>query len=248
MTEAIDARVVAAVNRLCDDLLQVAAPALVAVYIHGSAVLGDFVPGSSDLDVLIVAPDDIERAMTSAIASALAACAPSPAVSIEASVVTRSAAMAPHEPWPFLVHVTNHPNDNKVVYGTDIDGDPDLVLHYAVLRQRSWTAFGAPAIAIIGEIDRTTVIAQLADELIWAAAHAHESYAVLNACRALRFVHDGVLCSKSDGGVWALSREIEPELVGAALAARDSGPTGTGPAESGAWVLSIARSLGRAKP
>lgn len=82
-------------------------------------------------------------------AETLAACDPNPAVGLEASVVTQSAAMIPHAPWPFLVHVTNHPDDSKVVYGVDCDGDPDLALHYAVLRQRGWTAVGTPLAACV---------------------------------------------------------------------------------------------------
>jgi hypothetical protein len=246
MTEAIDPCLSASVSRLREDLLRVAARELVAVYIHGSAVLGDFVPGSSDLDVLVVAHDDIEQSATTAIADALATHDPTPAVSIEASVVTRSAAGTPRAPWPYVVHVTNHPDNSKVVYGADVDGDPDLILHYAVLRQCGWTAYGTSASDSIGEIDRATIIAQLTDELSWAAAHAPGSYAVLNACRALRFVSDGVLCSKSDGGRWALSNQIEPELVNAALVARQSGSTGPMPAQSGAWVRSVAGLLRQA--
>lgn len=82
-------------------------------------------------------------------AETLAACDPNPAVGLEASVVTQSAAMIPHAPWPFLVHVTNHPDDSKVVYGVDCDGDPDLALHDAVLRQRGWTAVGTPLAACV---------------------------------------------------------------------------------------------------
>ncbi len=176
-------------------------------------------------------------------AATLAAHDPTPALSIEASVVTRSAAATPRALWPYLVHVTSQPNDGKVVYGSALRGDPDLVLHYAVLRQRGWTATGASAIDSIGEIDSTTIIAQLADELTWAAAHAPGSYAVLNACRALRFVSDGVLCSKSDGGRWALGNQIEPDLVSAALAARQNGSTGADQAQGRAWVLSVAHAL-----
>ncbi len=50
MTQTLDPRAAAPVNRLRKDLLRVAASELVALYIHGSAVLGDFIPGSSDLD------------------------------------------------------------------------------------------------------------------------------------------------------------------------------------------------------
>jgi hypothetical protein len=247
MRPGIDPRVVPPVSRLRDDLLKVADRELVGVYVHGSAVLGDFIAGASDLDVLIVTRDSIERDSIAALAETLAACDPSPAVGVEASVVTRSAAMLPRAPWPFLVHVTNHPDDSKVVYGVDCDGDPDLVLHYSVLRQRGWTAAGTPAADIVGEIDRATIVARLAAELKWAAGNASESYAVLNACRALRFVSDGTVCSKSEGGSWALRGQIEPDLVEAALAARRGGPARPASAAGRAWVLSIASGLEQAE-
>ncbi len=247
MIAGLDPRVAAPVNGLRDNLLKVAVRELVGVYVHGSAVLGDFMAGSSDLDLLIVTHDDIEHDAITAIAAALAACDPNPAVGVEASVVTRSAAMVPRAPWPFLVHVTNQPDDRKIVYGRDRDGDPDLVLHYAVLRQRGWTAMEAPATDVVGEIDRATIVAHLAAELRWAAGKASESYAVLNACRALRFVSDGSLCSKTDGGRWALSAQIEPGLVEAAIAARRGGPARPVSAAGRAWVLSIASDLEQAE-
>lgn len=243
MKQAIDRRVEESAGRLGEALLLVAGRDLVAMHIHGSAVLGDFIPGFSDLDVLVVVQDDIEQPVVARIAETLAAHDPTPATSIEASVVTRSAALNPRAPWPFVVHVTNHPNDSKVVHGTDLDGDPDLVLHYAVLRRHGWTVCGTPVAGSVGEIDRATITAHLVDELTWAADNAPGSYAVLNACRALRFISEGVICSKSDGAVWALREEIEPDLVSAALAARRSGSGGPAASRSRAWVLSVARSI-----
>lgn len=162
----------ASASRLRDDLLKVADREIVGVYVHGSAVLGDFIAGASDLDVLVVMDDNIERGSITAVARTLAACDPEPAIGVEASVVTRSAAKTPRAPWPFLVHVTNHPDDRKVVYGVDGEGDPDLVLHYSVVRRRGWTAVGTPAADGVGEIDRATIVAHLAAELRWAAGNA----------------------------------------------------------------------------
>ena len=64
------------------------------------------------------------------------------------------------------------------------------------------------------------MLAQVADELAWAAEHNPSEYAVLNACRAWRYAVDGALVSKVDGGRWAETRLDEPErtLVRDALA------------------------------
>jgi len=45
---------------------------LVGVYIHGSAVLGDFMPGVSDLDVLVVVEDGLSEEDVASMAAVLA--------------------------------------------------------------------------------------------------------------------------------------------------------------------------------
>ena len=67
------------------------------------------------------------------------------------------------------------------------------------------------------------VLRQMADELRWALEHAPESYAVLNACRALRYRFERAICSKSDAGRWALGEGVDPSLVQRALSARQRG-------------------------
>ena len=47
--------------RLRDELLNVADREIVGLYVHGSAVLGDFIAGTSDLDLLVVVDDNIEH-------------------------------------------------------------------------------------------------------------------------------------------------------------------------------------------
>lgn len=54
-------------------------------------------------------------------------------------------------------------------------------------------------------------------ELRWALSHASTGYAVLNACRAVRFAEDGRLCSKIDGGEWYLAQHRHSPAVRAAL-------------------------------
>jgi streptomycin 3"-adenylyltransferase len=136
-----------------------------------------------------------------------------------------------------------------VVDGSRHPGDRDLVLHVAVARDHGWSA-GDPVAAsapspadVFGAVAHQTVVGQLAAELRWAAERAPASYAVLNACRALRFVTDGSLCSKTSGGEWAIAAGIEPDLVSCALALRRGSAATVPEAAARRWVLSVGRSL-----
>ena len=71
------------------------------------------------------------------------------------------------------------------------------------------------------------VLAATVAELDWAAAHASPEYAVLNACRALRYAQEGTLSSKVDGGEWYLARHREDPDVRAAVDAILDGASGS---------------------
>ena len=101
---------------------------------------------------------------------------------------------------------------------TDLPGDPDLVAHFAMTRQRGVVLFGPPAAQVLSPIDRSRLLLVLADDLAWALEQELGGYAVLNACRALRFAREGTLCSKPEGGAWAVANVVgDRALVEAAL-------------------------------
>jgi streptomycin 3"-adenylyltransferase len=196
---------------------------LVGVYAHGSLLLGGYLPERSDIDVLVVVEDALSADEQADLAARLSEDAlPCPAVGLELSVVTRAVAKAPTARPPFELHVTTAPDDAKVVDGHGHPGDPDLVLHFAVCRPLAPDVFG--------EVPRPLAVPQLLNELAWAEEHGPPEYAVLNACRALRYAADGDLVSKVDGGRWALNRVSAPErrFVHAALA-RQTGEDPTAP-------------------
>jgi Domain of unknown function (DUF4111)/Nucleotidyltransferase domain len=236
-----DAEVVRVFVRvLADALARVAGDALVGVYLHGSAVLGDWSPGASDVDVLVVVRSGVTSIVAERLAAVLAGDRDCPGVGLEASIVEADAAATPAAPWPFVVHVTTALHDRKTVLGTPSVGDVDLILHYAVTRAFGWAAIGPSPETIIGAISERVVFRQLADELRWGIDHASESYAILNACRALRYRDERVLCSKTDGGEWALAHDVEPALVRRALDERRRGTSSPVAANAAAWVTSVA--------
>ncbi|WP_195849184.1 aminoglycoside adenylyltransferase domain-containing protein [Arsenicicoccus cauae] len=192
---------------------------LVGVYVHGSAALGGFVRGRSDLDVLAVVsegegegqPHERDWAAVGAAVSTVG----DEWTPLELSVIRRSLAESPHEPWDFAVHVTASDGaqpDSRVVLDRG-DGDPDLLLHLAVVRAAGIALHGPAPAELVGAIDRDEVLAQLVDELRWGVDNADEGYAVLNACRALRFAETGELVSKVDGAEWLLEQRPEHEVV-----------------------------------
>lgn len=230
-------------SELADALANVAADVLVGVYLHGSAVLGDWSAPASDVDVLVVVEDGVTSSMGERLAEVLGSDRECPGAGLEASVVEAGAASAPTAPWTFVIHATTTHNDRKLVRGTSGGGEVDLILHYAVARSHGWAAYGPEPRWVVGAIPDDVVASQLAQELRWAVEHAGASYAILNACRAERFRDTGTLCSKTDGGNWARARGIQPELVQAALDDRRLGVSSPVTKTVAEWVLAVAADL-----
>jgi streptomycin 3"-adenylyltransferase len=205
-----------------DRLEVVVGPALIGVYLHGSAALGGFRPGVSDVDLLVVVENplqqpsvlgDVTRVLQESHESA-------PGRGIEASVILGEVARAGGHRLDFELHVCTDPNDPKVVDGAGHPGDPDLILHMAVCRQSAITVFGPNPAAVFAEVDLELVVGQMISELTWSLGHGSEAYAVLNACRARFYLETRMFCSKLDGGLWARDRCGASHLIDRSLAAQ----------------------------
>lgn len=224
---------------------------LLAVYLHGSAVLGGWTAARSDVDMLFVTGGDVPGgdlpgpvldAVAGVIVSAAAEC---PGAGLECSMVTAAQAAAARPPWPFLLHVNVAGGQRKIVRGAGHAGDPDLLMHYAVCRAAGAPVLGPVPGELIGPVLRPAILGYLADELGWGLAHGSEAYAVLNACRALIFLTDSRLISKVAGGQAALNRGLADAAVLNRALDQQLGnvpPQAIGPAAA-AFVRSAAASL-----
>jgi hypothetical protein len=221
---------------------------LLAAYVHGSAALGGWMPGRSDIDILFVAADETTPPIAGTMAKVIgAAGAHCPGRDSETSVVAAGAARAPERPWPYLVHVVAGPGSARRVVRPDAaaPGDRDLLMHYAVTRAAGIAVLGPPASELIGPIERAAVLAYLADELDWGLANAGESYAVLNACRAQAYLADGAIVSKLAGGQAALDNGSGPaDVITRALAQqRGERSDQPSPPDAAEFVLGVAAQL-----
>jgi Domain of unknown function (DUF4111) len=206
--------------RRLDAVLGEVVDGLVATYLHGSAALGGFVPGRSDIDVLVICDDrPIDRVgLDAAVQTLRSAVGDWPGRGLELSMVARRHAGEPGPPWPFVLHVATCTDDYKVVFGDERQGDPDLLMHYAVCRAAGVAVRGPAPTELIGHIARVDVLGYLSSELRWVLDHASEAYGVLNACRALAYLERDEILSKVDGAQYALERGAPQELIAGALA------------------------------
>lgn len=206
----IDAASEEYLQKLGDRILQAFDGNVTGIYLHGSAVLGGYNSDRSDLDVLVVVPKPMTEAQRAATAKTLSDEAlPCPATGLEMSIVTEAVAANPDVAAPpFELHMTTAATDSKIVDGRDHEGDPDLVLHFAVCREKGENLARHPAKSsledVFGAVPRRRITAQLRQELGWAEAPRH--YAVLNASRAWMYAVTRQLVSKVTGGAWALRR------------------------------------------
>jgi streptomycin 3"-adenylyltransferase len=201
-------------------------PELVGVYLHGSAALGDYDPARSDIDILAVCAAPLGAGEGIRLGACLGRDAlPCPArAGLEFSLVTRAAAL---DPGPSPSYELHGWDEHGRVRPGDGRGDPDLPLHFAVVRQIGLAVFGPPAAGVVRDVPREERIGLVGGELDWAVAHASPSTQILTACRAWALSADGRFRSKSDAAEWAL-RHGAPAVVADVLAdhraARESRP------------------------
>ncbi|MGZ8515242.1 MAG: hypothetical protein ACXWXA_09400, partial [Candidatus Limnocylindrales bacterium] len=140
---------------------------LVAVYLHGSAVLGGFRWDRSDLDILALSRGALSDSQLRRIADGLALLS-YPANGLEFSLMTAGEAAAPQLPAPrFQLHVTSDgwAHVGKVVDGRAREGDRDLVLDLTVCREYGLAVVGPPPMAALGVVPEETVLSVMRDEI-----------------------------------------------------------------------------------
>ena len=207
------------VESVSDRLENVLGANLVGLYLHGSAALGDFSQARSDVDLLAVASHPVTREEKQHIAEELSSAAlPCPASGLEFHLVTRASLETPTQQPPFEIHVATQSGEpDKVVDGNNREGDPDLVMHFAVLHEYGVPLRGPAPKKLFPPIPREWLLKAFADELRWAEVNASPAYQVLNACRAWRFVEEDAICSKTEGAEWARQRLADPAVIDQAL-------------------------------
>ena len=217
-----------------DTYLQAVADGLRAIFtdtvdgivIGGSIVLDDFRVGMSDVDIALFLAAAPSPAQLLAMAARLDHRAlPCPGKGLDL-VAFDSACVQATPPVPRAVFGFVSGKRWRTAL-TGEEHSADYLIDLFVLRNHGRSLLGRAAREMIGLIDAATLHPQILGTIAWHRLRIHDSFhdptgafAVLNACRAWRFLVEGVMGSKTAGGRWAMERLENVSTIECALALR----------------------------
>jgi hypothetical protein len=215
---------------------------ILAAYVHGSLVDGSYVPGRSDVDVLVVVSGPLTAGQRGSLIRALDAIPLATGRRFDLTIVTaKSVARARRRPIAELYYGV-HGGSPEIVTANHL---PSLVVEFSAMREAAEVLVGPPPTMLIAEqpsewIDERGV--QLLDRwshLTGDAAHA--GLMVLLACRIWLWAVERQHASKDEAGRWVLEHDPTLSAVEAALAERRGDASRTVSGGDVDRVLSAAR-------
>jgi hypothetical protein len=187
---------------------------LVGVYLRGSLALGDFIPATSDIDVLVVTARPVGDAEFGALAELHARLAASPhpyAKRLEIAYIDRAA-------WRRFEPGLRHPSLGQGEALAWSEHRDNWILERWTVRECGVMLLGPAPATLIDPIAahelRAAVRARLRDWAEWAdqlddpdwgLPRAHKAYVVETMCRALAALACDQLLSKPRAVAWALA-------------------------------------------
>lgn len=190
---------------------------LVGIYLHGSAAMGCFHAGKSDIDLLVVVNTDIPHETKRRYMDMVVELnAYAPKKGLELSIVREDVCKPFIYPTPFELHFSNahlewyrtDPSD----YIDRMNGtDRDLAAHFTIIRHRGKCLYGREIKDVFGEVRREFYFDSIWCDVRDAEQEITENpvYVILNLCRVLAYKEDELILSKEEGGKWGLDNVPE---------------------------------------
>lgn len=202
-------------DALGDGLTEVLGPKLVGAYVHGSVAMGSFVPGRSDLDLIVIVDEELDVDTKSALIRLIWRLDPPYDVrGTEVDVVLASDLRSINTMNTAELYISRHPGEPAL---RDRAEDDELLMNLAMLRDWSITIVGPPVEQLICSIDKKAVLKKMIEMMTAGMDELPESYAVLNAARNLVYEETDVHVSKIEGGTWAIQHGHPPRLLKRAI-------------------------------
>lgn len=194
-------------DRITDDCRTILGKELTGIYLHGSLAMGCFNPGKSDIDLIIVIEDEItDEQKLQFMKRIVRLNEQAPQKGIELSVVKKSACKNIVCPTPFELHFSpahlewflQKPEE----YVQNMKGtDPDLPAHFMIIKHYGIVLWGAEIDEFFSDVSPKVYLESIWNDVASAEADVAEDpvYVILNLCRTLAYVQDGVILSKKAG-------------------------------------------------
>ncbi|HHV96931.1 MAG TPA: DUF4111 domain-containing protein [Clostridiaceae bacterium] len=184
---------------------------LVGIYLHGSLAMGCFNSNLSDIDILIVVKSDFTlREKRELIGCILKLSEAYGKNDFEISIILEEYAKNFVYPTPYILHYSKkykeiYFKNSNFICGNGVDFD--LAAHITVIKNRGICLLGKPIEQVFGAVPKNCYIDSIIRDIEDSKANILNNplYYILNLCRVLYYVKEGVVSSKKEGGMWGIS-------------------------------------------
>lgn len=223
---------------------------LIGAYFVGSAALGGYVRGESDIDILAVCRHALDEMSKAAVVEELLrATADCPARGLELTLYRLDVVSSLPNEADFEVNVNGGPRMPQLVQSPDEQPGFWYVLDRAIAHRHGVVIVGPAPRAVVADVPRAVLLEAMGESMRWHRQNEKATlYSVLNACRAWRFADEDVLGSKLEGAQWARRRWPAPALIDAAVELRHGRPGHLDENEVDFFLEQVERVLARAAP
>lgn len=183
---------------------------LIGIYVHGSIALGCFNWDKSDIDFVVVVHEVLSHETKKKLMDfTVKLNEQAPPKGLEMSIVLKRYCKEFHYPTPFELHFSNihkewyHSNPDD--YCEHMQGeDKDLAAHFTIIRHVGIVLFGKHISGIFGEVASHYYLDSIKDDIQNAKSDIIKNpvYIVLNLCRVVAYIQEGLILSKKQGGEW----------------------------------------------
>ncbi|MEU9508716.1 aminoglycoside adenylyltransferase domain-containing protein [Micromonospora sp. NPDC048170] len=193
----------------CADIV---GPSVRSVILHGSLAAGDFHPGRSDIDLLVVAEGALSDAQADALEILVRQADLGGASGIDLHVVAAKVAGAPTRMPPMELHIGRYDGSSiGVEVESRVAAAPDLPAELSMARADGHALVGAQPHDVIAPVRADWIRERGRHWLKTWRSHTDDAedavHMVLTACRIWRFTVDGTHSSKSEAARWALNQD-----------------------------------------
>lgn len=186
---------------------------LIGIYLHGSAAF-QCDTQESDLDFIVVVKQAVSQQQKEDLIHVLLELSPNaPKKGFEMSVVLQEDCLRFQYPTPYQLHFSiahqKQYEENLSDYSHRMQGvDFDLAAHFTVIQTVGMVLCGAPIYSVFSPVPWEHYLDSIDRDVEDAPQQLTEDAVsvLLNLCRVWAAHQDGLVCSKPQGGEWALPR------------------------------------------
>lgn len=207
---------------IVDSFRDVLGDNLIGLYLHGSLAMGCFNPSSSDIDFIVVVNEPLDIEAKQAIVWLSLELSESASNGLEFSIVLVDTAQHFTYPTPYELHYSRAWDERFRTGEVDFETqlyDKDLAAHFTIIRHRGICLYGASRKEVFSEVPTSDYLDSIAEDARLSYQNIMGGpdegqclvppYAVLNFCRVLAFIEQGLITSKREGGQWGIEHLSE---------------------------------------